>query len=476
MCLCAAPGASAAPGWYDGNAQYTYALNCPSVIFGNPYIEASGAAYSSVYLDLNNLPDAGEVFYIRVTTAQLGNPCSGGSRANVEMQLPPSVRYSISPEFPVYCFTQRDGPWQREAASCPQSPGGGGRFGQTFNPRNSQDAAWPMAQGRFWQFQIPVYSTKRLTGAGAPGPCGDCFRAPVQLIDGNSNDYVQPFQYLNVDFAAPGAGFPTPFFTFPANNKVQTEAYEFNYFEPGPVYALLTEDQNLNGQAEVGETSAAVTAQATANDYAIEMKHIWSNLKPNTRYLYELAIEPARTPGVFLVSEPMGFTTPPWPGPPAGVLNDESGSGTGVPTLPPRSETPPPPTQPDAPADPFSALDAGRLGAGAGARRVIAKISPAKKVRRRGALKKRAVIVPFRCAAACTLKATLHLGKQKRKIASGRASLKKAGKGKLKLKLTKKGRALVKKARKGGALQLRTQTRVTGFPVFNSKQLFKLVR
>ena len=460
--LLTAPAAVAAPGWIDGGAKYVYATNCASIIFGSPYIEAEAATYASFYADPNNLPDAGEVFYIRMVAAGLGRPCSG-YYANFELQLPGQLRFAISPDFPVYCYAYRGNAWQRETASCPQGAAGSGqgRYGRSFNPVNSNTPAWPLPPGTFWQVQVPVYSKTRLSG--------DRFVAPTQIIDGSGSPYTDPSQSLYVERAEPAAGFPNPFFTFPANNQIQTTAYEFNYFEPGTVFAALTEDLDDDGVPEGGEPLVTDTSPATTNDYAVEMSHLWSNAKPSTNYIYELLIQLNRD-GLYYGSAPRTIITPgTWP---AGGGVSQTGGGQGTSTVPPSSATELPPTQPDAPQDPFSALNANALKGGAAGQRVLVSIAnKVKRIKRRRLLKRKYVTVPFTCADACSVSSSLKLGKKT--IAKGKAKLRKKGKGKLKLKLTKSGRRTLKRKRKG-KLSLVSQTRLKGFPVFKSNQKLKL--
>ena len=459
--LLSAPAAVAAPGWIDGGAKYVYATNCASIIFGSPYIEAEAATYASFYADPNNLPDAGEVFYIRMVAAGLGRPCSG-YYANFELQLPGQLRFAISSDFPVFCYALRSGSntWQRETASCPQGSGQG-RYGRSFNP-TSGTPAWPLPPGTFWQVQVPVYSRTRLSG--------DRFVAPTQIIDGSGSPYTDPSQNLYVERAEPAGGFPNPFFSFPANNQIQTTSYEFNYFEPGTVSVLLTEDLNDNGDPTDDGAPTVAQAPATANDYAVEMSHVWSNAKGSTNYIYELGVQLNRD-GLFYASNPRTIVTPGgWPA--GGPVGAPAGGGQGVPTVPPGSATELPPTQPDAPQDPFSALNAGALKGGAAGQRVLVRIAnKVKRIKRRRLLKKKFVTIPFECADACTVKSSLKLGKKT--IAKGKGKLKKKGKGKLKLKLTKGGRRTLKRKRKG-KLTLVSQTRLKGFPVFKSNQKLKL--
>jgi hypothetical protein len=464
--LLTAPSALAAPGWIDGNAKYVYAPNCPSIIFGSPYIEAEAATYASFYADTNNLPDAGEVFYIRMVAAGIGNPC-GGAYANFELQIPGQLRFAISPDFPVYCYVWRSSTnaWQRETASCPQGAAGSGqgRYGRSFNPVNSSSPAWPLPQGAFWQVQVPVYSKTKLTGTP--------FIAPTQIIDGNGSPYTDPSQNLYVERAEPAAGFPNPFYNFPANNQLATTAYEFNYFEPGTVYAALTEDQNDNGVPEISEPLVVDTSPATTNDYAIEMSHLWTNLSGSTNYIYELLIQLNRD-GLYYGSAPRTVITPSWPVPPGAP--SQTGGGQGTSTVPPSSATELPPTQPDAPQNPFSALNLNALKGKAQGQRVLVQIAnKVKSIKRRRLLKKKYVTLPFTCADACTVTSSLKLGKKT--IAKGKGRLKKKGKGKLKLKLTKSGRKTLKRKRKG-KLTLVSQTRLKGFPLFKSNQKLKLAK
>jgi hypothetical protein len=358
--------ASAAREWHDGVAKYGYAINCPSQIFGNPYIEPDGAAWAGAYLDANDLPKAGQVFYIRIAAAGVGNPCAG-MFANFELILPADVRLAISQDFPVICAYIRPGEndWTLEP-NCPQQPGIG-RFGMTFNP---SQGAWPLPSGSMMQVQIPVYSRKPLVGAGGQAlNCGDCFVAPVQIIDGNDNPYVDPYQWLNVNAAEPAAGFPNPFSEFNDTARTATTtAYEFNYFIAGEAVALLSEDVNGNGQLDSNEPVVGQTTlvPATANDYAVQMAHTWSNLKPNKRYFYELGFFPGgfASGSEALVAPPRAFVTPNWA--PTASAVGVTGGGTATQAPPPSSQTQPPPSQPPAASDRSTnnSIDALKQGGG----------------------------------------------------------------------------------------------------------------
>ena len=469
----AATSAVAAPGWRDGVIDYSYSINCPSMIFGSPYLEATAGSYAGVYIDPNDLPDAGEVFYVRMTVAGLGNPCAG-PYAHMELWLPQDVHLAISSDYPVFCYAQSpsSSTFVRES-SCRQNPGAGFK-GYTFGAPNGDP--WPLPQGGFWQVQVPVYSTKPLKGIAGTrlAGCGDCFVAPIQILDGDSSPFQLPRQYLNVAEAQPGAGFPNPFVTFTAT-QVTTTAYEFNYFVPGPIAAILTEDVNGDGIAAASEPYLVTpAASATEGDYAVRFEHTWSGLKPNQQYLYELGFQPYGV-GDFYVSEPQRFTTPgTFTGGGVGVV-DSSSSGTGAPPAP--SQTEPPAAQPPAPADSSvtAGLDAIRNGAKpnealpkdpgpappTGEKPALVTIGAPAKIKRAMLLKK-GLKVPVRCARACTVALALQISGKvakryrlvKRKtskpvtIGTAKKSLAGAGSATVTVKLSKPARKRLARAKR----------------------------
>ena len=465
----AASSVQAAPGWRDGVIDYSYSINCPSMIFGSPYLEATAGSYAGVYLDPNDIPDAGEVFYVRMTVAGLGNPCAG-PYAHMELWLPQDVHLAISSDYPVFCYAQspRSNSFVRENA-CRQTPGAG-LHGATFGAPDG--SPWPLPQGAFWQVQVPVYSTKPLKGIAGNrlAGCGDCFVAPIQILDGGSSPFQLPRQYLNVAEAVPGAGFPDPFVTFTAT-QATTTAYEFNYFRPGDIAALLSE-ADVSGQP-VGSPVGVVTGRAEADDYAVEFSHTWSGLKPNQRYAYELGFRPDGEVDYF-VSPPRSFTTP---GTFTGGAIGAGGGATGSATPPAPSQTEPPAAQPPAPSDATVAAGLDTIRNGAKPNQALPKdpgptpnptpqaslatIGAPAKIKR-AALLKKGLKVPVACARACSVALALQIsGKDAKRyrlvkkktskpvtIGAAKKSFAGAGTATVTVKLTKAARKRLARAKK----------------------------
>jgi hypothetical protein len=137
---------------------------------------------------------------------------------------------------------------------------------------------------------------------------------------------------------------------------------------------LLTEDLNDNGAIDSNEGSLVSPFIATtANDYAVEVSHVWSNLKPNRRYFYELGFFPGgHTSGNdALVAPPRELRTPSSWTAPAGPAG---GTGGGTPTQspPPPSQTAPPPSQPPAASDQSTQNSVDGLKQGGGPNRPVA--------------------------------------------------------------------------------------------------------
>jgi hypothetical protein len=454
-----ASAAQAAPSWHDGVVDYSYSVNCSSMIFGTPYLEATAGSYAGVYVDDANLPDAGEVFYVRMTVAGLGAPCAG-PYAHMELALPTDVNLAISQDFPVFCYGQRPNgnQWVRETAACRQTPGQGAH-GYTFG--SPDGAPYPLPQGAFWQIQVPVYSTKPLSGIAGTrvSGCGDCFFTPIQILDGGSSPFQFARQYLNVSAAQPAAGFPNPLATF-STTQATTTSYEFNYFIPGEIAVILTEDANHNGNPLDDATFFVTPVQtATANDYAVEVKHTWSGLKPNADYLYELGFKPTGAAD-YLVASPRSFHTP---GTFTGGTVTKTGSATGTATPPPPEKTAPPAAQPAAVNDAAITKGLDALHGGANARQDLPRpplfaMTPVLKVKPKALLKK-GVTIATECKRACTIKLELllsakdakryKLGKKKPVvIATASKALTAPGKASLTLKLTKAARKRLAKAKK----------------------------
>src|SRR5687768_10056874 len=84
------PAHAAGAGWYDGSIAYSDIINCVSIIQGAPYAEKGVGTYVGFYANPEaNQPAPNQTYYIQAVVAGLGNPCTGGSRVDINVQLPP---------------------------------------------------------------------------------------------------------------------------------------------------------------------------------------------------------------------------------------------------------------------------------------------------------------------------------------------------------------------------------------------------
>jgi hypothetical protein len=219
VCAFAAP-AQGAYQWADGTFKTSTITNCPSIIFNNPYQEQGAATYVGQYIDPNAIPDKGQTFYVHIVAVATGNSCSG-QYVHFELLPPSGVTTAVTPSTPIQCWAlnfntnppsaQQEPAWQSannpNDGACPTAPEGGGFQGPSFDAYNEAGTSanpWPLPQGRGWEIQIPVVSNRQLVGIGAPS-CGDCIKALVYLLDGNSSPQLFPEEGLFVSNTA-GSG------------------------------------------------------------------------------------------------------------------------------------------------------------------------------------------------------------------------------------------------------------------------------
>ena len=228
-----APDAAA---WYDGLIVYSQIINCVSIIQGMPYTEYGVGAYAGFVADPDTAqPGPGQVYYLHIVAYGLGNACSG-QRIFVDFHLPANTSLAISPTNPVLCIAEggADG-------GCPQSlPASPYNTGAYAIP--SPDAAnlytWPLPQGKFWEFRIPVVSSTTLTNA--------TFQANLLALDGNSNPWLRPTAGVYVFSSTPNILHPSPSTDLPVPPATgyKSNAYLYTYGMGGTVYFDLGEAAN----------------------------------------------------------------------------------------------------------------------------------------------------------------------------------------------------------------------------------------
>jgi hypothetical protein len=215
--LAIAAPAPAAPSWADGPIERSHITNCPSIIFGSPYIEEGAWTWTGQYIDPANFPNTNETFYIHVVAGAVGNSCSG-QRVHFELTGPPSgILVDLSK--PIYCYAIN---WNTNppsaqseptypAGGCPTGPETGGiAGGYSYDAQTSPTSAdpWPLPQGKGWEIQIPVQSTHAMSGGF--GACNDCNEFDTWILDGNSSPQLFPRQGLYVESGGTPGGGATP--------------------------------------------------------------------------------------------------------------------------------------------------------------------------------------------------------------------------------------------------------------------------
>jgi Ca2+-binding RTX toxin-like protein len=172
--------ASAAAGWFDGQIRESTIVNCFSIIQGAPYVENGAGAFIGSLIDAQNAtPAANQTFYIHIYVSGLGNSCAGQYFVP-DLWLPSGV--SVDTGSPIYCIT-KFGVAHSPSSDCPAwnpsatSPYGG----QTLYLSNDTAHArtWPLPQGAWWEFRIPVKSNRVINGEN--------FYSFVKMIDGNDS-------------------------------------------------------------------------------------------------------------------------------------------------------------------------------------------------------------------------------------------------------------------------------------------------
>jgi hypothetical protein len=180
--LAAVPAvANAAASWQEGPLVESQVVDC---ITGQ--VEQGAGAYLSYYADPANPPKVGQVYYIGVDLAGIGDPCAGGSYASVNLVMPPGTAPAIDASHPVKCFMNLGKGWGNVAQNCPQSLPIG-PYGYEVNPINSNPPFWPLAPGVFAEIQIPVVSTQPLIGTSSQR-----LQGYIQLADGQDNPTLTP--------------------------------------------------------------------------------------------------------------------------------------------------------------------------------------------------------------------------------------------------------------------------------------------
>ena len=155
--------ASAATTRHDGAVRFNWGRNCESVLYGYPYVEAAAGLVASVVYDDAAPPKVGEVFYVVVEGAGIGDPypCVG-QKMKADILLPAGVDLAVSAANPIRCvrwdYGEGDPVSTPETALCPTAPqppelGGAASFG------TADGSMWDIPMGLGWEVQVPVVAS-----------------------------------------------------------------------------------------------------------------------------------------------------------------------------------------------------------------------------------------------------------------------------------------------------------------------------
>jgi hypothetical protein len=191
--------------WYDGSIKYSTILNC-----GGGYTETGAGTYVGYWADPSDgQPTPNTVYYVHVVVYGIGNACSG-QYAYIDIGLPANTSLAISTTNPVHCY----GYGGTITKECPQSlPLSSYNTGMYNIVDAYSPYVWPLPQGYFIEFQIPVISTTTLSGSN--------FEAAVNVLDGNSSPWLYPTEGIYV--FAPANPVPSAFNKYAPTNATTNQ-------------------------------------------------------------------------------------------------------------------------------------------------------------------------------------------------------------------------------------------------------------
>ena len=231
----AAAPAVAAPEWNDGLPEDHFTQTCESIGgVGGFREEHSSQVKAGTFVDPQNIPNVGDVFYARVAMAAVGG-C--GDKSFIPEVVPPlGVEMAISAATPVRChYTLPDGS-DTALGGCPQAPQAGPHGGLSLAPDGNPNNAWTgvgripgtpaltRPQVEIVYIEFPLRASRPLNGLpGGPtctertmrtGPCpraaaADFLQVPVTVFD-VSTPVLTAAIGLVVEAGDGGSPAPTP--------------------------------------------------------------------------------------------------------------------------------------------------------------------------------------------------------------------------------------------------------------------------
>ncbi|RYB95230.1 hypothetical protein EUA93_13320 [Nocardioides oleivorans] len=433
--------------WYDGQVSYSSVLNCFSVIQGSPLYENGVGAYIGYLADPDNAggpkPVVNDKTWIRYRVYGMGNPCTGGSYFRPKFYLPQGWSWDRTRQ--IACAYDGSG-GSAPQANCPGwdhlQENADHTVGDPYwnNGSGQGGGLWGVAQGHYWEFQLPVR-------VGPNAQSGVVLDAHLDVADGNSNpQMLLRTNNVYVFNGTPGANNVGVMYDQPSSYDQATLP-----FSPGgPTrYGMLSAFQaviagragsarfeistNPNMTPVLGSESFSFAASQFPG--SVKAMTDWADagvtLQPGVTYYWRGSILP--TSGAPAVGEVQSFRLKSGGGVDAtslgattsggGVGTGSGGVGGGVITPIPQP-TPPTPPVPNPPAAPTATS-------------TVPKSAQARK----------GVVVSLTCTAACSAKASATVSKKLGKrlgtttLGSARGSLGAAGSTKLTIRLSKKLRA-----------------------------------
>ena len=95
--------AEASPTWIDGPFQGATVVSCTSIIFRPTFYVVGMQSFVGTFINSNDPPEIGGVFYARIIVAAIGDICSSSFTVVPEFTLPSGVAAFPSPLNPIVC-------------------------------------------------------------------------------------------------------------------------------------------------------------------------------------------------------------------------------------------------------------------------------------------------------------------------------------------------------------------------------------
>jgi hypothetical protein len=278
----AASPAQAATGWQDSAGVSAQTTNC-----------LTGAAENLITSRVGWLgdpaapPPVNSVYYVRIWWGVTGNPCIGGARVAPELFLPEGTTLAISASNPVKCYARKLQTTTPELSACPQSASAGQRGGLGFYPVGQQTVTWPSAQGRGWEIQVPVLSSRTLNGTvTSPNPetaCPSCLTGGVWAIDGVQSPWTFPRVGVRITGpTVPTITYPAPSTTSVTATTAQGAAVLTRQETTGTAYVQISDTPPSGATCPNSGNTVSITAQYTVWNLTVS----WTGLSPATTYYW----------------------------------------------------------------------------------------------------------------------------------------------------------------------------------------------